>query len=49
MAGASWCNLTDDVTTCPMMTSFVSFHQDVIIVKLLQEPPHMAITWLFPH
>ena len=19
--GASWCNLTDDVTTCPMMTS----------------------------
>ena len=24
VVGASWCNLTDDVTTCPMMTSLVS-------------------------
>ena len=63
--GASWCNLTDDVTTYPMMTSpcvielimlglvyglsdvchhiwwnsYVSFHYNVIIVKLHQEPP----------
>ena len=24
LMGASWCNLTDDVTTCLMMTSYVS-------------------------
>ena len=59
--GTSWCNLIDDITTCPMMTShchrvnnvrfglgfrqcyqyddITSFHYDVIIVKLHQEPP----------
>ena len=32
--GASWCNLTDDVTTCPMMTSLSVI--ELIMLGLVQ-------------
>ena len=39
--GASWCNLTDDVTSCPMMTSLCVI--ELIMVRGLGDVINISI------